>query len=72
MLPLNQLLRSIPPKIVARPIQIRVIEPLTKPPTTALFVTISERLASFGIAPSGMFDIPFSYAHQNYHDPGKC
>src|SRR5918995_409103 len=58
ILPLNQLLRKIPPKIVPRPIQMRVIAPLTKPPTTALFVMISEMLAPFGIAPSGMSEIP--------------
>lgn len=58
ILPLNQLLRNIPPKIVPRPIQIRVIEPLTKPPTTALVVMISEAPASFAIAPSGMSEIP--------------
>src|SRR5688500_18229731 len=59
ILPLNQLLRNIPPKIVPRPIQMRVIAPLTKPPTTALVVMISEMLAPFAIAPSGMLEIQF-------------
>src|SRR5688500_3110181 len=58
LLHLNQLIINIPPIIVPRPIQIRVIAPLTKPPTPALFVMISEMLVPFAIASSGMFEIP--------------
>src|SRR5919109_1865820 len=59
ILPLNQLLRNIPPNIVPRPIQISVIDPLTNPPTTALVVMISDILAPLTIAPGGMSEIPF-------------
>ena len=71
ILPLNQLLRNIPPKIVPRPIQIRVIAPFTKPPTTALVVMISEMLAPFAITPSGMLEIPFDIPTKIIMIPAK-
>ena len=71
MLPLNQLLRSIPPKIVPSPIQIKVNEPCTKSPTITLFVTISEMLAPFVIAPSGILDIPLDIPTKIIMIPAK-
>ena len=71
MLPLNQLLRSIPPKIVPSPIQIKVNEPCTKSPTITLFVTISEMLEPFAIAPSGILDIPLDIPTKIIMIPAK-
>lgn len=72
MLPLNQLLSKMPPKIVAIPIQIKVIEPWTKSPTTMRFVMISEMLASLAIIPSGILDIPLDIPTKIIMIPAKA
>jgi hypothetical protein len=71
MLPLNQLLRSIPAKIVDMPIQSNVIVPDAKFPNSTLFVIIEDIPSCDSKIDGGIWEIPFNIDAKMINVPAK-